>query len=161
MRRIIAGIICCSFLFVAACSKKGGSMSCTYDACSLSAPTAEIQQVEAYITTNKITAVKHCSGLYYEIQAEGSGSMPTACSSVTVKYTGTLTNGTVFGQSVDPVSLSLLQLIEGWKKGLPLIKKGGKIRLIIPPSLGYGPSANGSIPGNSILVFDIELLAVS
>jgi FKBP-type peptidyl-prolyl cis-trans isomerase FkpA len=53
------------------------------------------------------------------------------------------------------------QLIVGWQKGLPLISSGGKITLYIPPSLGYGSAAAGSIPANSILIFDIELISVS
>ena len=165
MRRFLVGFLCCSLLMFPQCSKKGNSMSCTYDPCNGTAPAAEVQQVEAYLATNKITAVKHCSGMYYRIDTSGNGAQPTACSSVTVKYTGTLTDGTIFDQSLDPISFSLLQLIEGWKKGLPLIKKGGRIKLIIPPSLGYGATQQltrrATIPPNSIIIFDIELLDVS
>jgi FKBP-type peptidyl-prolyl cis-trans isomerase FkpA len=53
-----------------------------------------------------------------------------------------------------------MQLIEGWKIGLPLLKKGGHIKLYVPPSLGYGPSPNRNIPGNSVLIFDIRLVDV-
>ncbi len=68
------------------------------------------------------------------------------------------TNGNVFDKSTAPVAYSLLNLITGWKNGLPLIKKGGKIKLYIPPALGYGQNQYQSIPGNSILIFDIDLL---
>ena len=162
MRRNLIIIICFGLLAVVSCGKKTGlSTSCTYDPCNGTAPDSQIVRVQAYLTQKNITAVKHCSGLFYQIVTEGTGAQPTACSAVAIKYTGTLTDGTVFDQAVNPVVYNLLQLIEGWKRGLPLIKSGGKIRLFIPPSLGYGPSANGAIPGSSILIFDIELLGVS
>ena len=67
----------------------------------------------------------------------------------------------MFDKSARPVSFNLLELIQGWQKGLPLVKKGGKIKLIIPPSLGYGATPQQGIPANSVLVFDIELVGVS
>lgn len=160
MNKIVTGVICAAFFFLSACSKNGRT-ACNYDACSLVAPDAEVQQVQAYVTANNISAVKHCSGLYYLIQTEGSGSAPTPCSTITFNYTGYLTNGSIFDKSNAPVTYNLLELIEGWKKSIPLIKKGGKIKLIIPPSLAYGPTARPGIPANSVLVFDIELLGVS
>ena len=160
MNKIVLGIFCAGLIFVSGCSKKGRT-GCNYDACSLIAPDAEVQQVQAYISTNNISAVKHCSGMYYQIQAEGSGAAPTPCSTITIMYNGYFINGTVFDKSTTPVTFSLIDLIEGWKKGLPLLKKGGKIKLIIPPSLGYGSTARPGVPANSILVFDIELMGVS
>ena len=160
MNKLVFGIFCAGLLFVFGCGKQG-RMGCNYDACSLIAPDAEVQQVQAYLTTNNINAVKHCSGMYYQIVAEGSGTAPTPCSTITINYVGYLTNGNIFDKSTAPVSFSLIDLIQGWKKGLPLIKKGGKIKLIIPPSLGYGSTARQGLPANSILVFDIELLATS
>ncbi|MBE7170379.1 MAG: FKBP-type peptidyl-prolyl cis-trans isomerase [Williamsia sp.] len=159
MNKIVIGFICIASLFFSACLKNNRS-GCDYDACSLVAPDSEVQQVQAYVTANNITAVKHCSGLYYQIQAEGSGAETTPCSTVTINYKGYLTNGAVFDQTTAPVSFSLIDLIQGWKKGLPLIKKGGKIKLIIPPSLAYGSTPRTGIPANSVLVFDIELLGV-
>ncbi len=77
-------------------------------------------------------------------------------------YTGKLVNGTVFDQTPAGANATLVlgQLIVGWQKGLPLIGTGGKITLYIPPSLGYGSSAVGSVPANSILIFDIELAGI-
>jgi FKBP-type peptidyl-prolyl cis-trans isomerase FkpA len=96
------------------------------------------------------------------VTSAGADVTPGICSYVTVNYKGTLTNGTVFDSTKtnNPASFTLISLIEGWKQGIPLIKKGGKIRLFLPPTLGYGASAVGGIPGNSILIFDIELLSV-
>ena len=132
---------------------------CNYDACAFAAPASEITQLEAYLASASITATKHCSGMYYTIDAAGSGSTATICSTVSVKYKGQLTNGTVFDQSATPVSFQLGGLIEAWKKGIPLIKPGGKIKLYCPPSLAYGSqpvrdnAGNTVIPANSILVF--------
>ena len=80
-----------------------------------------------------------------------------------INYTGLLSNGHKFDEGKN-VAFTLGSLMEGWKKGLPLIQKGGKIKLYIPPSLGYGSSDikdnNGAvvIPANSMLIFDISLL---
>lgn len=122
---------------------------------------AEVASLQAYITSNGITATQHPDGFFYRIIAPGSGATPTLASTVTVKYTGTLTNGTVFDSNTTGTSFVLSQLILGWRKGLPLIQKGGTIILYLPPSLGYGCSQTGSIPPGSNLVFNIELVNVS
>ena len=76
-------------------------------------------------------------------------------------YTGKLPNGKVFDSSVErgqPVEFQLNQVIPGWTEGLQLVKKGGKIQLVIPPALGYGKQGAGaSIPPNSTLIFDVEV----
>jgi len=139
---------------------------CNYDACAVAAPASEVTQLEAYLASATITATKHCSGMYYTVDVACSGSTATICSTVSVKYKGQLTNGTVFDQSTTPVSFQLNGLIEAWKKGIPLIKPGGKIKLYCPPSLAYGNQdvRNGAgvviIPANSILVFEVELVGV-
>ncbi|HJS53583.1 MAG TPA: FKBP-type peptidyl-prolyl cis-trans isomerase [Chitinophagaceae bacterium] len=147
-----------SVILLSACSKENDM--CKYDACAIAAPASEVAQLETYLASASITATKHCSGMYYTIDAAGSGSAPTICSAVSVNYKGMLTNGTVFDQSTAPVSFQLSGLIEAWKKGIPMIKPGGKIKLYCPPSLAYGSQANGPIPANSILVFEVELVGV-
>lgn len=139
-----------------------GDRQCTYDPCAVKAPASEIQTVQDYLTANSITATQHCSGMFYKIETVGTGDTANACSYVTVKYIGKLTNGTIFDQKtgVDTYSNYLAYLIRGWLNGIPYIKVGGKIHLYIPPSLGYGNQANGSIPANSILIFEVELVAV-
>jgi FKBP-type peptidyl-prolyl cis-trans isomerase FkpA len=134
---------------------------CKYDACAIVAPTSEIQAVQAYLSANSITAVQHCSGLFYTIDNPGTGKSPEACSSVSVTYKGMLTNGSTFDQQSSPVAFNLGSLIIGWKNGLPLLKEGGKIHLYVPPSLGYGASAAGPIPANSILIFEVSLVTVN
>ena len=80
---------------------------------------------------------------------------------MSVKYVGKLTNGTIFDQQLTtPISFLLSGVIFGWQIGMPLIKKGGTIRLIIPSAYGYGCSDNGPIPAYSILYFEIELVDV-
>ncbi len=121
---------------------------------------AEIASLQAYLTSNSITATQHPDGFFYRIITQGTGATPTLASTVTFKYTGTLTNGAIFDQSTTGVSFVLSQLILGFRKGLPLIQKGGSIILYLPPSLGYGCSATGSIPPGSNLIFSVELTDV-
>jgi FKBP-type peptidyl-prolyl cis-trans isomerase FkpA len=74
---------------------------------------------------------------------------------VRATYIGKLTNGNQFDAGTADFGLN--QVIRGWTNGIPLIKQGGKIHLYIPPSLGYGNQAQGPIPANSILIFDVTL----
>ncbi len=127
---------------------------------TVSAPDTESAAVNAYLQANNITATKDLRGFYYRIEKAGSATLPTVCSKVTVNYSGSLTNGTVF-DSQNGISFGLADVILGWQEGVPLIGAGGTIYLYIPPSLGYGPEPNGAIPANSILVFKIDLLAVN
>jgi len=121
---------------------------------------AEVASVQAYLTSNSLTATQHPEGFFYRIINPGSGATPNLASSVTVKYTGKLTNGNIFDQNTTGASFLLSQLILGWRKGLPLIQKGGSIILYLPPSLGYGCSSIGTIPPGSNLIFNIELVDV-
>ena len=158
--RIIALCLIAIVLFSGSCIKKSGG--CPYSEQSIIAPVSEQQAVEDYLNTNAISASKHSSGMYYQVISQGSGDAPHLCSQIVVAYSGKLTNGTQFDASSNLV-YDLGALIEGWKKGIPLIQKGGHIMLYIPPSLGYGPTdvkdggGNVIIPGNSVLIFDITL----
>ncbi|MBS1512244.1 MAG: FKBP-type peptidyl-prolyl cis-trans isomerase [Bacteroidetes bacterium] len=146
--------------FFVSCKKSSGS-SCPYTESSFVAPASEQATLQAYINANHPGAIQHSSGLYYEITTPGSGTVtPGVCSTVLVQYIGKLTDGTVFDSNTTGVSFTLGQLILGWQKGIPLIKKGGIITLYLPPSLGYGANQVGSIPANSILIFNIQLMDV-
>ncbi|GAC1423071.1 MAG: hypothetical protein NVS4B1_14080 [Ktedonobacteraceae bacterium] len=98
----------------------------------------------------------------------GSGVAAKAGSTVTVEYTGWLqSTGKKFdssfdhgGQPFDVTPLGQAQIIPGWNEGLIGMKAGGTRRLIIPPTLGYGAKANGPIPANSVLIFDVTVIAV-
>ena len=139
-------------IVVSGCSKD----KCDYNECGITAPNSEIQAVQSYLSSKGITnAVQHCSGLFYVIDNAGSGKHPNGCSEVNVTYKGMLTNGSTFDQGT--TDLRLDEVINGWRNGIPKIGTGGVIHLYIPPSLGYGPDANGPIPANSVLVFDVTL----
>ena len=105
------------------------------------------------------------SGLQYEILQAGNGPKPERSSRVTVHYEGRLTDGSVFDSSYkrgQPATFGVTQVISGWTEALQLMPQGSKWRLTIPSELGYGArGAGGSIPPNSVLVFDVEVLGIS
>jgi FKBP-type peptidyl-prolyl cis-trans isomerase FklB len=104
------------------------------------------------------------SGLQYKVLKEGSGTRPTAASTVTVHYKGTLLDGKQFDSSYDrgqPATFQLNQVIPGWTEGVQLMTPGSKYQFWIPGNLGYGPQGSPpTIPPNATLVFEVELLAV-
>lgn len=117
------------------------------------------KQITDFIAKNNIAATKDASGLYYQIIKPGTGSFTyPANTRITIKYEGRLLDGSVFDNGGGKAqTFNLSELIQGWRIGIPKIQKGGEIRLIIPPGLGYGSSSAGSIPGNSVLDFTIQL----
>lgn len=114
----------------------------------------------AYAAANGIIVTKHPSGMYYQIITQGTGPTPSANSTISVKYTGKRLDGTIFDQRTTPISFPLRDVIAGWQLGIPLIQKGGTIRLIIPSSLAYGCAGRSSIAPYTILYFEIELVDV-
>ena len=120
----------------------------------------DVKKIEDYLAENNLTAQSTASGLHYIIEEPGAGGHPNINSTVTVKYKGYLLNGNVFDESGNStVTFPLKNLILGWQEGIPLLKEGGKGKFFIPSGLGYGRSGSGSIPGNSVLIFDIELVS--
>jgi FKBP-type peptidyl-prolyl cis-trans isomerase FkpA len=106
------------------------------------------------------------SGLTYEDLVVGTGAEAKAGQSVTVHYTGWLTDGKKFDSSKDRKDpfvfpLGAGRVIKGWDEGVQGMKVGGKRKLTVPPGLGYGPrGAGGVIPPNATLIFEVELLKV-
>lgn len=119
-----------------------------------------------YLKTNKI-ANHHTTadGITYTVEVEGKGALPKVGDYVKVHYTGTLLNGEKFDSSKDRNQPFIFQIgqgqvIPGWDKGIPLFNVGGKGKLFLPSKLAYGSRAAGSIPANSPLIFDIEVLEI-
>jgi FKBP-type peptidyl-prolyl cis-trans isomerase len=106
------------------------------------------------------------AGLQIEKLVDGTGTTPKTGDRVTVHYTGWLTDGSKFDSSVDRgqpfvFTIGRGQVIGGWDQGVATMKVGDKVRLTIPPELGYGArGAGGVIPPNATLIFEVELLGV-
>jgi FKBP-type peptidyl-prolyl cis-trans isomerase FkpA len=132
------------------------------DPCTPKTPASESAQMQAYCAGNGITPTAHSSGLLYQIISQGSGTAATANSTIFITYVGKLADGTIFDQqsNASATGWPLNQLIEGWRIGIPMIQKGGQIKLVVPSSMAYGCQGYGSIPGNAILFFDITLVDV-
>lgn len=120
------------------------------------------QDIIQYIEDNNLNATRSNSGLYYVINNEGSGARPTSTSNVTVDYKGYFLDGVVFDESnSNGISFRLNEVIQGWTEGITYFREGGNGILLVPYNLGYGESGRGSIPGGSVLIFDIRLLSVN
>ncbi len=120
---------------------------------------------DAFLAKNKTApGVKTtASGLQYQIIKEGSGPNPKPEDSVEVNYRGTLIDGSEFDSSFkrnQTVTFPLNGVIKGWTEGIPLMKVGGKAKFFIPAELGYGPMDRPKIPGNSVLIFEVDLISI-
>jgi FKBP-type peptidyl-prolyl cis-trans isomerase FkpA len=140
-------------------------MSLAFASCAKKKADKQAKEDEAiiqdFIAEFNLSAVPTGSGLYYVMETEGTGAQPTSTSTVKVVYTGYFTNGQVFDASDNQgIEISLQNVIEGWKEGVPYFKEGGTGKLLIPSALGYGPTGTATIPPNSVIIFDIELVEV-
>jgi FKBP-type peptidyl-prolyl cis-trans isomerase len=151
-RNVWMAFILAPFLF-AGCGK-------TDTECVPATVASEKAAMVAYCTANNITYTEHASGILYEVMSPGLTTQPTIANTVSVVYTGKLLNGNQFDASANPVRLALSGVIKGWQIGIPLIKKGGRIKMVIPSSLAYGCTGQGSIAPNSPLYFEVTLTDV-
>jgi peptidylprolyl isomerase len=127
--------------------------------------TAIITGQPATTGANMDNIMTTADGLRIQDLVVGTGQEVKSGDTVTVNYLGTLLDGTKFDSSYDrnkpfTTQIGVGQVIKGWDEGIVGMKVGGKRKLTIPPALGYGDQAAGSIPPNSTLVFEIELLSV-
>jgi peptidylprolyl isomerase len=126
-----------------------------------------IESGAQFLASNKNIdgVMETASGLQYQVLNKGTGTEhPAASDKVKVHYHGTLLDGSVFDSSVErgeAISFGLNQVIAGWTEGLQLMVVGEKTRFFIPSSLGYGNRAAGKITPGSLLVFEVELLAIN
>lgn len=134
------------------------------------APTATIETTtEPAVTGSVNPTTMQRDKLIIQDEIVGTGAEAVSGKSVTVNYTGTLTDGTIFDSNTNPkfghvepfaFNLGGGEVIQGWDQGVAGMKVGGKRKLTIPPSLGYGSQDVGAIPPNSTLIFEVELLKV-
>lgn len=126
---------------------------------------AALKQEQEFLAKNKLAkgVFTTPSGLQYMVLKQGDGVRPKPGQRVRVHYVGTLLDGTKFDSSIDrgePAVFGLDQVIKGWTEGVGMMPVGARYRLWVPAALGYGDRAAGTIPPNSTLVFDVELLGV-
>ena len=125
-----------------------------------------LEQSQAFLAENakKEGVVTLESGLQYKVIQAGEGKSPQTTNSVTVNYRGTLVDGTEFANSAElgkPATHQMKKVIKGWREALLLMKEGDKWELYIPPELGYGKRGlRKTIPPNSALIYEVELIAV-
>lgn len=128
---------------------------------SLAASEKENQVILAAIREGKFDTTGSNNGVYYKILEEGKGDYVTLNDTLIVRYKGQLLNGFIFDQTKEkPAVFPLKRLIKGWQAGLIYCRQGGKIRLIIPSPYAYSIRNLGSIPPNSTLVFDVEVVDI-
>ena len=115
---------------------------------------------DKYVEENNLNTKVLEGGVHIIVNEPGDeNNKPSLNNSVNVSYEGRLTDGYVFDSSED-ATFQLSSLIIGWRTGLQEIGEGGSCTLIIPPSAGYGSQETGSIPANSVLIFDIQLKSI-
>lgn len=119
-----------------------------------------IGSAEDYAKKHPLNFEKNETGLLYHIKNPDKGESPTVADTVLVHYKGMLTNGEVIDKTMGgpPVSIALNEAIDGWKEGIPMLRRKGRGTFIIPPHLGYGDKRVGKIPNDAILIFEIYLI---
>ncbi len=110
-----------------------------------------------YLHENELDYYEHESGVFIVMDNPGSGSHPGEGSTVRMSYTGYLLDEEVFDSATN-ADIFLPNTVRGFRKGVMEFKRGGSGTILIPSGLGYGTSGTGSIPGNAVLIFDVEII---
>jgi FKBP-type peptidyl-prolyl cis-trans isomerase len=158
-------------LVTAACSSGGGgatsspapSSASTSSSSTSSLPVDEITRTtfSPELNIRLDSMIRRPSGLYVQDLRVGNGSVATRTRTAIVRYSGWLANGKPFDSGEISVTLGTNKTIRAWEEGLLGMRVGGRRKLVVPPSLGYGARGGGDvIPPNAVLVFEMELLQV-
>lgn len=139
---------------------KNDKIECVPVTVEVKAPASEISALRGILSGSGITPMEDIRGFFYTITTVGTGTKPTTCSTVVIDYTAKLMDGTTVDAN-NNVSFQVGAFIAGWQEALPLLPAGGAMTLYLPPSLAYGSQTNGNIPGNSNLIFTINLKSVN
>lgn len=116
--------------------------------------------IEEYLMLNEIEAEVHSSGIRYVVETEGTGISPSTSDEITVKYEGWLLSDQRFDINRNGATFLLGSLIPAWQIMIPEMKEGGKMTIYTPSVYGYANTTAGTIPANSVLIFNIELVEV-
>ncbi|MBO9728176.1 MAG: FKBP-type peptidyl-prolyl cis-trans isomerase [Chitinophaga sp.] len=143
-------------LMLAACSKKDDNNTPPYD--KAAQYTIDSTKIMAYAAANNITDLKHDSaGIFYQIVNRGdTRDTANAAAYVNVAYIGTFLDKKVFDSSYN-ANFGLNRVIEGWTIGIPKIGRGGEINLLLPSYFAYRQYGQGSVPPNTVLIFNVKL----
>lgn len=162
MIKTMVGFFCLAFIiYVSGCVKSAES---GYNTCTGAKPTDDSTALLSFANSNGITPDLDSTGLYYQIIDSGSGVNPSLSSKIYVTYTGKLMTGLIVDSTTNAANTGFLlsDLIKGWQIGLPKIKIGGHIKLLIPSAYAYGcaGSSTGIIPRDAPLYYDVTLVDV-
>lgn len=170
MNRIVLSLLLVAVFMLDACKKDDNTCTKEVKASALADVdqtrlASDIAAIDAYLTTNGITAQSEPNGVRYVISQQGDGTTPCLESYIVVKYKlSLLKSGTVVQDNTSTAgsTFKLNGLILGWQLVLPSIKAGSKVTLYIPSGYAYGTAggASGAIPSNANLIFEIELVSV-
>ncbi|WP_346236905.1 FKBP-type peptidyl-prolyl cis-trans isomerase [Niabella insulamsoli] len=157
MKKLLPSLLIVAVVTIVSCLKNDDD----YKPCVSKTVDEERPAMEKFATDSAIAFQRHQSGILYEILEEGTGPAPNATSNVTAKYTGRFLNGQQFDASSTGIEFNLSGVIQGWTIAIPLIKEGGKIKMIIPSSLAYDCHPYYPQFQNQPLYFYVELVKVN
>ena len=141
------------------------AVSClSSDSTGAASATVEGATFASSLNANVAASTRTTNGAYVRDISVGTGALVANGQTLQTRYTGWLANGNQFDSNIAnpipfPFRLGRGDVIAGWDEGIPGMHVGGKRQLLIPPSLGYGAYGNGPIPGNAVLVFNVEIVS--